>query len=401
MTLYDALVVGAGPSGSASALTLVRAGWSVAIVEKSAFPRRKVCGEFISATTLPLLRKLGVGEEFLAQAGPPVREVGLYGGDTILRAEMPRVENSADAYGRALGRDHLDTLMLRAAVDAGAHVWQPWTVKTLARGGDGTHVATLQDGHACTHVRARLVIAAHGSWERGALPTHPAQQRPRASDLFAFKAHYLDCDLPAGLMPLLVFPGGYGGMVRTDGGRVTLSCCIRRDMLARCRAVHTGLAAAEAVIAHLRNSSRAVDTVLGGATIDERWLAAGPIRPGIREFRSDGVFAVGNAAGEAHPLVAEGISMAIQSAALLCGKLIAESPRLSCDRAIAELAQAYRADWRSNFSRRVHAAAFFAQIATRPVTAQLATALLERVPSLLTCGAYVAGKSQLAPTAAS
>jgi flavin-dependent dehydrogenase len=393
--LYDALVIGAGPAGTTSALMLARAGWSVAIAEKTAFPRRKVCGEFISATSLPLLEELGLGDEFRARAGPPVREVGLYAGDTELRAAMPRLHGGAHACGRALGREHLDTLMLRAAVSAGAHLWQPWTVKTLARGAGNTHLATLQDGHACTDIHARLVIAAHGSWEHGALPTHVPRQQPRASDLFAFKAHYLDCGLSAGLMPLLVFPGGYGGMVRADGGRATLSCCIRRDTLAHCRAARPGLTAAESVIAHIRSTCSGVDAALSGATLDQRWLAAGPIRPGIRTVRTDSIFAVGNAAGEAHPLVAEGISMAIQSAYLLCGKLIADTSRFSCDRALADFARAYGGEWRRSFARRVHAAAFFAHIATRPVTAQLATALLARVPSLLTCGAYVAGKSQL------
>ena len=52
------------------------------------------------------------------------------------------------------------------------------------------------------------------------------------SDLFAFKAHFRDSDLPAGLMPLLAFPGGYGGLVHSDAGRTSLSCCIRRDALA-------------------------------------------------------------------------------------------------------------------------------------------------------------------------
>ena len=50
---HDALIVGAGPAGSAAARLLAQAGWSVALVEKAEFPRRKVCGEFISATTIP------------------------------------------------------------------------------------------------------------------------------------------------------------------------------------------------------------------------------------------------------------------------------------------------------------------------------------------------------------
>src|SRR5262249_19325820 len=49
--VHDALVIGGGPAGSTAARLLSRAGWSVVMVEKTLFPRRKVCGEFISATS--------------------------------------------------------------------------------------------------------------------------------------------------------------------------------------------------------------------------------------------------------------------------------------------------------------------------------------------------------------
>src|SRR3954452_14387915 len=91
---YDAIVIGAGPAGSTTAILLARAGWSVAIVEKSSFPRRKVCGEFISATSMPLLRDLGVLGDFLHQAGPEVRRVGLFARDASLAAPMPRPANA-------------------------------------------------------------------------------------------------------------------------------------------------------------------------------------------------------------------------------------------------------------------------------------------------------------------
>ena len=43
-TGFDALIIGAGPAGSSAAILLARAGWSVALIEKQRFPRRKVCG---------------------------------------------------------------------------------------------------------------------------------------------------------------------------------------------------------------------------------------------------------------------------------------------------------------------------------------------------------------------
>ncbi len=396
MKSYDALVIGAGPAGATAAFMLARAGWSVALIEKARFPRRKVCGEFMSATSLSLLREFGLAASYLAQAGPPVRQIGLYAGDTMLAADMPLPCDGPDFYGRALGREHFDTMMLNAAAISGAAVWQPWTLTDLTRVADGyTATAVAKEERKSATLNARIVIAAHGSWEPGRLPTQCQAAVPRASDLFAFKAHFCNCGLPAALMPLLLFPGGYGGMVHSDGGRVSLSCCIRRDRLARCRREHPNTKAADAIITHIRASCRGVENALADATRDAAWLSAGPIRPGIRAFRDDGIFAVGNAAGEAHPLVAEGISMAIQSSWLLCGQLIANQRDILAGRGTAALAREYAASWRRNFARRVHAAAIFASLATRPLAAAMATALLARAPAMLTVGAYLGGKSQL------
>ena len=58
---FDTLVLGGGPGGAAAALLLARAGWKVVVLERKEFPRRKVCGEYLSATNLPLLDHLGVG----------------------------------------------------------------------------------------------------------------------------------------------------------------------------------------------------------------------------------------------------------------------------------------------------------------------------------------------------
>ena len=100
---YDAVVIGGGPAGSATALMLARAGWSVAIVEKSRFPRPKVCGEFISATTAPLLAELGVLEDVRRLAGPEVRRVGIFAGETISIAPMPDVSGRVRQMGAGVG----------------------------------------------------------------------------------------------------------------------------------------------------------------------------------------------------------------------------------------------------------------------------------------------------------
>jgi flavin-dependent dehydrogenase len=136
---------------------------------------------------------------------------------------------------------------------------------------------------------------------------------------------------------------------------------------------------------------------LSAAALDGVWLSAGPLRTGIRTFGKDGIFAVGNAAAEAHPIVAEGISMAIQSACLLCELLIARKDThrnsvFSSDD-LESIRHEYAATWRTNFSRRLHMAAVFAHLFMRPISTRIAARMLERVPQLLTRGTRWSGKA--------
>lgn len=391
MSPYDAIVIGAGPAGSTAALLLARAGWSVAIVEKARFPRRKVCGEFISAGTLSLLAHAGVAQDVLAHAGPDVTEVGVYAGEHIAAARMPQAFANVP-YGRAIGRDCLDAALLAAAAAAGAEVYQPWRVESCARG-DALHVCTIAESSREEErtLVAPVVIAAHGSWDTGRLRLPGTADRARSSDLLAFKARFTGAVLPAGHMPLIAFPGGYGGLVESDGRRVSFSCCVRRDALSACRAASPGTAAGTAVLAHASRTCRGLREALEGAACEEHWLAAGPLRPGLRSAGGDGYFAVGNALGEAHPIVAEGISMAVQSAWILCDRLCGASPAAARRR---EIARAYEAAYRRLFAARVRAAALYAAIAMRPASAAVAARMLGVLPGMIAWGARCAGKAE-------
>ena len=108
---FDVLIIGGGPGGATAGLLLARAGWSVAIVEQASYPRRKVCGEFLSASNLPLLRLLHLDNAFCRLAGPEVRRLAVFAGDAAVIAAMPALGADADGWGRALGREHLDLPM--------------------------------------------------------------------------------------------------------------------------------------------------------------------------------------------------------------------------------------------------------------------------------------------------
>jgi 2-polyprenyl-6-methoxyphenol hydroxylase-like FAD-dependent oxidoreductase len=286
----DAVVIGAGVAGSAAAILLARAGWSVVVVEQHAYPRRKVCGECIAPGNLPLLDELGVGPEFHAAAGPELRRVGWMDSVATVSADMPACLRGAYRYGRALGRDRLDELLLRRARAVGVQVLQPARVRYVM-GETGAFecgieacarspAATARGVAGSSRLRTPIVVDAHGSWERGPFRPHienPPRRR-RASDLFAFKATFRNTSLQPGYLPVLALHGGYGGMVVADDGRTTLACCIRRDALAACRAAAPGVPAGNAIERFLRGSCRGVRDALRDAELDAPWLSVGPLR---------------------------------------------------------------------------------------------------------------------------
>ncbi|HEX5418896.1 MAG TPA: NAD(P)/FAD-dependent oxidoreductase [Gammaproteobacteria bacterium] len=390
-TRYDALVIGAGPAGSMTSALLARAGWNVALIEKCAFPRRKVCGEFLSAPTWPIFDELGIGSALRSLAGPPIRRVGLFARRAALYAAMPEALDLASGWGRALSREKLDRLLLDEAVWRGVSLWQPYEAVELAhhRGIGECRLA----GAAGEHVlRAPLVVDAHGSWGRRGFAAGP--RRPvRNADLLAFKAHFEGAALATGTMPLLAFPGGYGGMVTTDDGRLCLSCCIRRDALEACRRAYPGLRAGEAVLEHILCSCAAVRAILERAVRLGPWLAAGPVQPGIRQSADGGAIKVGNAAGEAHPVIAEGISMAVQGAHLLAQILTSEGETLAGSGRLSDLHIAYTRAWRARFATRLRFSGLIARLAMRTEAGGLLAPLLQRHPGIITMGARLSGKT--------
>jgi 2-polyprenyl-6-methoxyphenol hydroxylase-like FAD-dependent oxidoreductase len=394
---FDAVIVGAGPAGSACAILLARAGWSVALVERQRFPRHMACGECFSAGNLPLLQTLGVADAFEACAGPELRQLNLLRGTRSVTAELPAADHLRYRWGRAIGREALDTLLLDQARAGGVVVLQPWSVQAILGIAGAWHCELRAvESTSLLRLRAALVIDAQGSWD-GLPPARPQRRLARSTnDLFAFKASFRQASLREGVMHVMSMAGGYGGMVVAGGGVTTVACCIRRDRLNDLRGESPGLRAGDAVQAWLQRECMGVRLALQNARRDGPWLASRPLNPGVRLDPRDETFKVGNAAGEVYPLFGDGLNMALQSASLLCSRLLGERPAAAAPIGTlqAEIQRGYAADWRREFLPRLRLASALARLSMQPKCSAALMQLAAIWPGLLTRGARWGGQRQ-------
>lgn len=150
----DVLVVGAGPAGSAAAITLARAGLDVVLVDQHTFPRDKVCGDGLIPDAHNALRKLGVLDAVMAVArsSTHVGCIGPRGG----RVDVPGTL-------AVLPRKQLDEILCRAAVAAGARMHAPLRFVATIEEGGAVVGATLQHAGISREIRAGWVLLATGA----------------------------------------------------------------------------------------------------------------------------------------------------------------------------------------------------------------------------------------------
>ena len=221
-TRWDAVVVGAGPAGSATALLLARAGAKVLMLDRARFPREKPCSEYLSPESTRVLARLGAGVLDAVAAAAPARLTGMRVVAPSGAAVVGRFEN----FSYALPRTRFDTILRDAAESCGVEVREGVKVEELIYN-DGTVGGVISRATGMRNreaYRARVVVGADGLRSIVARRLGPVHRiGPRR---IAFTAHVSDVADVHDLGEMHVGRPGYIGFGPIGDGVTTVALVV-------------------------------------------------------------------------------------------------------------------------------------------------------------------------------
>jgi flavin-dependent dehydrogenase len=292
----DVAVIGGSLAGAAAACALARDRARVVVLEKARFPRPKVCGCFLSHEALPVLARMGFGEELRKNGAETITHFRIVRRDgTAVEAQLPNPAMS-------ISRSCLDSLAAGAAERAGAEMRFGTTVLSLE--GD------LQEGF---HIKgigwelcARAVVGAWGRYS----PLDGRLGRTfirRKSSLFGFGKQFAgNGEQLSGRAVLHFLEGGYLGLSRVEDGRLNLAGLVTAAVAKR---AHSSL---DELLSEASRKSSALAADLEALTpMTGPVLLSEPVHLGAHGALAGDVLCVGDAAGVIDPYTGTGMSLAL------------------------------------------------------------------------------------------
>lgn len=328
----DVIIVGGGLAGLITSILLSRGGLRVMLIERKKYPFHRVCGEYISCETLPFLEKHNLYPAALGPAAIDRLMVSAISGRTF----TSRLELG----GFGISRFRYDHWLAEQAVSSGVVILEGTTVTNIHFEEDSFTVFT-SSGHVQS---TRLVIGAHG--KRSKLDKQLQRTFIGRRYPYVGVKYHVQTDVAArDTVALHNFRGGYCGVCKVEEDKYNVCYLIHRDQLKK----YGNIAAAEALV--LKKNPHLGELFRDSEFVFDRPEVINEISFEKKEAVYDHVLMAGDAAGMITPLCGNGMAMAIHSARLLAGNILAHWQGGAFDR--QRLEQSYQQQWDELFARRL------------------------------------------------
>ena len=305
---WDVVVIGAGPAGAIASLLLARKSLSVVLVERSSWPRSKVCGGCLNGRAQEGLARSGLQDVCDQIDAIKINRLEIRSRGVTAQVPLPGL--------RAISRDRFDEMLVQRAIEAGV-AFLPETAATVQPiessqpAAARRHVQLTGAGRETARVSSKLVLVADGLGHPSVanLPGFAARVAPHARIGLGAQLPHLSCSASASLaspgsLTMLMGRSGYVGAVQTNTG-LNLAAAVDRMAL-------KSLGAGAAVGGLLRESELPAEIAESAC-----WTGTRPLNWTATRFADHRLFLLGDACGYVEPFTGEGMASAIESALTL------------------------------------------------------------------------------------
>ncbi|MEO5777199.1 MAG: NAD(P)/FAD-dependent oxidoreductase [Flavobacterium sp.] len=355
------IIAGGGLAGLTAAIHLSGLGFQVTVFEKNAYPKHKVCGEYISNEVLPYLSWLKLDLNELYPTHITKIHFSTTGGRNIT-APLP-------LGGFGVSRYALDNFLYQKAIANGCKVIQD-SVENVEFIEDAFIVNTSSG----TVYNSTIVLGAFG--KRSAIDQKMQRDFIKhKSPWLAVKAHYTGA-FPDDVVGLHNFKGGYCGVSKVENDKINICYLADYDSFKSYKNVQEYQ---EKVVAKNPNLKEIFDTM---TLVSEKPLTISQISFAPKHAVDNHILMIGDTAGLIHPLCGNGMAMAIHSAKM-ASDLVAKYLRKELE-SREELENRYTQEWNHKFRQRLRIGRWLSALLQKPKLSDATLSVLTVFPSLLT-----------------
>ena len=358
-TNSDVLIIGGGLAGLVAAIHLLHEGLKVSIVEKSGYPKHKVCGEYISNEILPYLQWLGTDVLQLDPTNITKFEFSSRSGKTA-KARLP-------LGGFGISRYALDNFLYQKALDNGCIVLKE-TVTNVLFDNDAFTVTTSNQ-----ILYSKIVLGAYG--KRSNIDQIIGREFiNKKSPWLAVKAHYSG-EFPNDVVGLHNFKGGYCGVSKVEND--TINICYLAD--------YASFKKYKNIDEYQRNvlyKNKHLKSIFENTSLlFEKPLTISQISFDKKKPVENHIIMIGDTAGLIHPLCGNGMAMGMHSAKIAAELVVDYYNSKIPSRKILE--KIYAQQWKKHFAKRLFMGRILAGIFQNTRVTNMLVTLGISIPTLL------------------